>query len=266
MSSFQPTAYWEERLRANFDWKGVGFTSLGRNYNRWMYRLRRKVFLRAVHSIPLKWETARVLDIGSGTGFYVELWKQLGVQSVAGCDLTNFAVQRLRQTYPDEKFIQLDIGEELKCEPSETYDAISAFDVLFHIVDDHRFAQAIANVHKLLSPGGWFLFSELFVHGNALRAWHQVSRSLDEIEKILRQTGFVIEARRPAFVLMNLPLDISSKWPQFFWKAAMVPVRRSEWVGFAMGAALFSLDSLLTALFSESPTTEVMICRKADEG
>jgi SAM-dependent methyltransferase len=264
MSSFQPTAYWEERLRANFDWKGVGFTSLGRNYNRWMYRLRRKVFLRAVDSIPLKWETARVLDIGSGTGFYVELWKQLGVQSVAGCDLTNFAVHRLRQTYPDEKFIQLDIGEELKCEPSETYDAISAFDVLFHIVDDHRFAQAIANVHKLLSPGGWFLFSELFVHGNALRAWHQVSRSLDEIEKILRQTGFVIEARRPAFVLMNLPLDISSKWPQFFWKAAMVPVRRSEWVGFAMGAALFWLDSLLTALFSESPTTEVMVCRKAD--
>jgi hypothetical protein len=31
-------------------------------------------------------------------------------------------------------------------------------------------------------------------------------------------------------------------------------------------AALFSLDSILTALFSESPTTEIMICRKADEG
>ncbi len=266
MSSFQPTAYWEERLRANFDWKGVGFTSLGRNYNRWMYWLRRKVFLRAVHSIPLKWEAARVLDIGSGTGFYVDLWKQLGAQSVAGCDLTDFAVQRLRQTYPDEKFIQLDIGEKLTCEPPETYDAISAFDVLFHIVDDQRFAQAIANIHRLLSPGGWFLFSELFVHEETKRWEHVVARSLDEVERTMTSVGFRIVSRKPAFALMNQPLDSRNRPYVFLWRVFSRVIQTSDFVGYLAGACLSPLDLYLTRVMRESPTTEIMICRKADGG
>jgi SAM-dependent methyltransferase len=266
MSTFQPMAYWEERLRANFDWKGVGFSSLGRNYNRWMYRLRRKVFLRAVHSIPPKWEAVRVLDIGSGTGFYVDLWKQLGVQSVAGCDLTDFAVQRLRQAYPDEKFIQLDIGEKLQCEPRETYDAISAFDVLFHIVDDHRFAQAIANVHKLLSPGGWFLFSELFVHNETKRSEHMVARSLDDVERTLTSAGFRIVSRKPVFALMNEPLDCRNRPYVFLWKVFSRVIRTSDLVGYLAGACLSPLDLYLTRVIHESPTTEIMICRKADGG
>jgi SAM-dependent methyltransferase len=266
MSSFQPSAYWEERLRANFDWKGVGFTSLGRNYNRWMYRLRRKVFLRAAHSIPLKWEAARVLDIGSGTGFYIGLWKQLGAQSVAGCDLTDFAVQRLRQAYPDEKFIQLDIGEKLQCEPGETCDAISAFDVLFHIVDDSRYRQAIQNIHAMLAEGGWFLLSDLFVHNETKRSEHMVARSLDDVERTLTSAGFRIVSRKPVFALMNEPLDCSNRTYVFLWKAFSRVIRTSDLVGYLAGACLSPLDLYLTTVMHESPTTEIMICRKADEG
>jgi len=160
----------------------------------------------------------------------------------------------------------LDIGEKLTCEPPETYDAISAFDVLFHIVDDQRFAQAIANIHRLLSPGGWFLFSELFVHEETKRWEHVVARSLDEVERTMTSVGFRIVSRKPAFALMNQPLDSRNRPYVFLWRVFSRVIQTSDFVGYLAGACLSPLDLYLTRVMRESPTTEIMICRKADGG
>ncbi len=64
------------------------------------------------------------------------------------------------------------------------------------------------------------------------------------------------------FVMMNQPLDTTSRLHIFAWRAFTYPVRKSEAVGYLMGSMLYPFELLLTAALRESPTTEIMICRK----
>jgi SAM-dependent methyltransferase len=207
---------------------------------------------------------ANVLDIGSGTGFWLEQWKSLGVRSLRGTDITAVAAERLKRTFADVEVTQLDIAENLEgLAWSENFDIISAFDVLFHITDDNRFQRAIENISSLLKPEGYFFFSDNFVHGAARRSDHQVSRSLAEIERIVRKSGFRIIRRAPMFVLMNAPIDTTSRWPMLAWRAFMAPVHFVPLLGSVYGVALYPLELALTRWMSESPTTEMMICQKS---
>ncbi len=108
-STFEPERYWSERLEQTYSLAGVGWLGLGEPFNRWMYAVRRRVFRRTIRaSVDL--EGARVLDVGSGTGFYVGLWRELGVADITGSDLTGVAVERLRYLFPEVRFEQLDIS------------------------------------------------------------------------------------------------------------------------------------------------------------
>lgn len=266
MTTFDAASYWEDRLTRNPGVRGIGHTDLGTQYNRWLYRVRRRVFFRTIRSLrrstSMDWSSARVLDIGSGTGFYVQLWKEAGVQSITASDLTNIAIRRLREALPGQKALRLDIGETLPIEQLGQYQAISAFDVFFHIVDDTRYERAIQNVSSLLAPGGLFLFSDLFLHGETLRVEHMVCRPLEEVTRILRRAGFEILRRIPMFVIMAQPLDTRSVMGRFLWRLMTYPIKKSEAAGFVAGGILSAVEVGLTRFVSESPTTEIMVCRK----
>jgi SAM-dependent methyltransferase len=262
MTTFDADSYWEDRLRQNHGLRGVGYTLLGYQYNYWLYKVRRAVFLRTLRLIQPTWNSGDILDIGSGTGFYIQLWKQVGVQSVTGSDLTKTAVTRLAQCFPQERILSLDIGKEIISEHLGHYNAVSAFDVLFHIVDDARHRKAIENVSSLLLPDGLFLFSDIFVHGPTLRGEHVVFRSLEEVTRLLSSAGFEVLFRVPMFVVMNEPLDTANPSWSFRWKVMTYPVRKSEAIGFLLGGILYPVELILTKVLKESPTTEIIVCRK----
>lgn len=266
LPSFDPRQYWEERLRRDCDLAGVGYRRLGRFYNAWMYRVRARVFARVVRSLPVDWRHARVLDVGSGTGFYVEQWHRLGVPRVTGVDLTDAAVEALRRGFPEDHFEQLDIGQPLAsgCSLLATpFDAVSAMDVLFHVVDDAAYAQAFRNLATLLAPGGWLLWSDNFVHHGTERVPHQVSRSLAESTGAVEAAGFEVVRRVPMFVVMNYPADSRSRLAKLAWTGLVAPAALAEPLGWLVGAALYPLELALVRAMRESPSTEMMVCRKA---
>lgn len=254
--------YWETRLRQHPGLSGVGNTCLGESYIQWLYKVRRAVFLRIVSSLKVNLRTAQIFDVGSGTGFYLELWKQLGVCSITGCDITKIAVERLQSALPWARILRLDIAAALPAEESRRYDIVSAFDVLFHIVEEKQYEQAIRNVCDLLRPGGVFLFSDLLAHQGSHQSEHVASRPLGQVMALLAKTGFEVVSRVPMFVLMEEPLQSASPWYRFLWKLMMYPVKRSAWAGRVIGGALYPLELLLTRLFAESPTTEIVVCCK----
>lgn len=265
MDDLSSRDYWEDRLKENFGLHGTGFQGLGKLYNEYMYRVRRRVFLHLMNKLSMDFTTINVLDIGSGTGFYVGLWKNLGVISITGTDITSVAVENLKLKYPSDKFLQLDIGNELSYKSfSNKFDIISAFDVLFHIVDDTRYENAIRNIVSLLKPGGLFIFSDNFLHHNSVRSARQVSRSLDIIHKVLHENNFEVLLRRPMFVLMNAPVDTNKSVLKVIWRAIVSTVHHSEVSASIVCNILYPIELFLVSVVKESPSTEIMICKSAN--
>lgn len=268
VTSFDNREYWETRLREHYSLAGVGYLRLGRWYNQWMYRVRGEVFDRVVAAIGNRepgtgWRGAEVLDVGAGTGFYVDRWLRLGAR-VTGLDLTEVAVGELTRAFPAARFVRADIGGALEAIPLPPgrCDAVSAFDVLFHLVDDAQYARAFRNIAALLKPGGWFLWSDNFLRHAAERVRHQASRPLAESVRLVEAAGFEVVERLPMFVLMNYPADTRSRAARWAWTGLMAPVALIPPLGWALGAALYPIEKLLVRRKQESPSTELMVCRK----
>lgn len=259
---FDAKAYWEERLEARFDVSGVGFQGVSEGYNNWLYRVRRRVFLRAIRRLPFDIDGARVLDVGSGTGFYVDCWKEAGASRVEGCDITEVAVERLSQTYPSCHFHRFDIGDPLLDSIEPGFDAISAMDVFFHIVDDAKFKQALRNTFSLIRPGGAFIWTDNFLHGSERREEHIVHRSLSGTLATLEDVGFEILDRNPNFFVMNQPIDSDNRFLHKLWSWIRRADSHGETMGAWVGRILYPVELCLTSLARESPTTEIMICRR----
>ena len=268
---FDNRQYWEARLRQHYSLAGVGYLRLGRRFNEWMYRVRGSVFDRVVQARGNRqqatgnrpWEGQRVLDVGAGTGFYVDRWLRLGAD-VTGLDLTDVAVSELARSFPQAAFVRADIGGapgDVPLPPG-TFDAVSAFDVLFHIVDDAAYEQAFRSIAALLKPGGWFFWSDNFLRHPAERVQHQVSRTLAESTRCVTAAGFEVVERVPMFVLMNYPADTTSRLLRGAWTAMVAPAAIAEPVGWVLGAVLYPLEKMLVSMKRESPSTELMICRK----
>jgi SAM-dependent methyltransferase len=254
--------YWEQRLSDRFDLRGVGYIGMAEAYNKWLYRLRRLVFIRRITPLLSDLSAAKVLDVGSGTGFYIELWRMLGARKIVGIDLTEISVKRLRNKYPDCDFYQINIGAELTPLANHKFDVISAFDVLYHIIDDETYDKAIHNLFSLLKPGGVLLLSENFLHGKTERAARQVSRSLEYIQNQLFRVGLKPLGRFPQFFIMNAPVDTNSSLLKNFWRVLRYLAGRSEIVGWLTGFCLFPIEALLVFIKKESISSEIMICQR----
>jgi SAM-dependent methyltransferase len=248
--------------RSNIGFGAVGFGVLGTPFNTWMYRVRRRVLRRAVSRAGIRVAGAAVLDVGTGTGFYVREWQRLGAATVTGIDVSAAAVERLRVDIPNGTFLEADIADPTPDALRGEYDIVSAFDVLFHIVDDARFVQAIANLGRLTRPGGYLLLSENFLRGVTLRHEHQVSRTRGEIDQALSDAGFEPVLRLTMFVLLNAPVDSQSRLLRLFWRGLSGVSRRSHRLGGVLGAVLYRPELLLTAIVQEGPSTELVVCRR----
>lgn len=253
--------YWEKRLNDNYGLQGTGYIGLGKKYNAWMYRVRKKVVLKKLNELKFNYKDADVLDIGSGSGFYIDIWNKIGVKSLMGCDITSISIKNLKNMYPNREFLELDISSNM-IPISKKFDFISAFDVLFHIVDDDKYATAIKNIYNLLKPGGLLMFSENFVHTKSLHNPYQSTRSLYDIQSLLIESGFLILERSPMFYFMNAPVDSTSILINKFWNLIKRVVYKGEKLGSITGSLLYLLEIAMVSLKKESPSTELMICRK----
>jgi SAM-dependent methyltransferase len=261
-TSFDAGSYWEEMHRLNVGFAAVGFGVLGTQFNSWMYRVRHRVLQRALRRAAIQVRGASVLDVGTGTGFYVREWQRLGAADVTGLDVSAAAVSRLRGEIREARFLEADVADPISETLAGGFDIVSAFDVLFHIVDDERFGQAIENLGRLTRPGGHLLLSENFLRGSTIRHHHQVSRTEDEIDRALTSAGFETVLRLPMFVLLNSPVDSVSRSHRLFWRGLAGLSRRSHRLGGLLAGSLYLPELGLTAVVREGPSTELHVCKR----
>src|SRR5207248_10249647 len=130
---------------------GTGYPNLARSVNALLYRQMRRSVEAVVRRAGIEQEIPRasVLDIGSGSGVWIDFWRRHGARDLTGWDLTETSVGHLAGRFPDVQFQQVDIGAA-DVPSSRTFDVISAIAILQHITDDARFGQALTNVGRLL--------------------------------------------------------------------------------------------------------------------
>lgn len=266
MENFNAKDYWEERLGKNYGLDGVGYIGHGVKYNEWMYRIRKKIFRKYVTNNIKDIDNKAVLDIGSGTGFYINLWKKAGVKDLTGMDLTSVAVQNLEKNFPGIRFYEGDVSDNIShLFGGKKFDVISAFDVLFHVVDEDKFRKAIANISGLIKKDGLFILSDNFVHDKPSGGVHHVNRTLRDFTEVLEANDLEIIMRKPSFYFFNAPVDTDSKFLKRMWNTQSRIIYRGEKYANILGALLYPIELLILNLIKEGPSTEIMICRKKGE-
>lgn len=261
--------YWEKRLATSFDISRTGFLGLGQKYNEWLYRAckRNLDLVLKKHHIDVKGKT--ILDIGCGTGFWVQYFADLDIGALTGIDISRTSMARLSSIYPSYNFIEGDIASDTLSldNLNHTFDLILAFTVLYHIVSEEGFDIAIQNIRRFAKAGAYVLIS-----GNFLRTYqpyipgsHQFSRTYDRYEDALYSNGIEILDLMPIYYLLNAPVDISNpkllRLVQVMW-GLLHWVRNENYLNI-LGAILYVADAVILRFAKNSITSELLVCRVA---
>ncbi len=109
----------------------------------------------------------RLLDVGSGTGHWIDFFREVFfVGEAVGVEISSHMVKHLTEKYAGDEAVRIfeaDVADDSFTAGAigGPVDWISAIGVMFHIVDDARWRRALRNLARVLKPEGL-----LFVGGD----------------------------------------------------------------------------------------------------
>lgn len=153
---YRPKTFWNELLSNSFDLRGVGHFRLSNEENLKMYQEKEKIIRDELpkNNIIINGNSS-ILEIGCGTGYWIELLRSFGVKNYTGNDIADVSISTLKQKFPEYNFLLGDISEIPL--PGKAFDLAMMIDVTQHITDDGKFNKGLNNVWQSLKPGSYFL-------------------------------------------------------------------------------------------------------------
>ncbi len=179
----------------------------------WWHQGRRKIIEVLLKKYLTKTDSdVEILDLGCGTGINFEILRKFG--KVEGIDCSPEALKFCQRRGITE--VRQGDVENLTI-PENSYDAVTAFDILEHLKNDEK---AIENVYRVLKPGGiFFLLSPAYQflwsrHDEALH--HYRRYVLSDMHRKLNAAGFETIKRSYCISFLFLPIVfyrlITSLW------------------------------------------------------
>ncbi len=140
-------------------------------------------------------EGMRVLEVGCGRGVGTELiFKRFGAREVYAMDLDPDMIEKARRRladYPPDR-LTLAVGDVTAIEvEDESFDAVFNFAIIHHVPD---WQAAVAEIRRVLKPGGRFFFEEVTKH--ALDKWSYRTFMEHPTENRFSAREFVAELER----------------------------------------------------------------------
>ncbi|QMV74984.1 methyltransferase domain-containing protein [Comamonas piscis] len=131
-----------------------------------------------------------LLDLGCGTGL---LGASLGAIDgyIMGVDMSSKMLEQAAKHKVYYKFHQVNLLEALAATPANTFEAITALDVLIYVGD---LQQTLADAYRVLAPGGVLIFS--CEHGDVtgpdtqLHAFGRYTHTLSSTVRLAKAAGF----------------------------------------------------------------------------
>ncbi|MFC8431904.1 class I SAM-dependent methyltransferase [Streptomyces sp. NPDC057253] len=119
------------------------------------------------HPLHLSWldgisRHAAILDYGCGYGRVMEELEQHGFDNLTGADISPGMIKRARYLHPTMRFAALD-APPLSPYPDAGFDAVLLFAVLTCVPGDEAQRRLIAELNRILKPGGILYISDLLL-------------------------------------------------------------------------------------------------------
>jgi SAM-dependent methyltransferase len=165
----------------------------------------------------------QVLDIGSGTGHWVDFYLDVYLaRAVTAVEFVPQMAEFLRAKYAgrgEVTVLAADIVDEPL--PEGAFDIVNAIGVMFHIVDDERWRCAVARLLAALKPGGLMLVGGDFGAETRDVQFHRIDRFESWREH---------DASDASAELVNKRVRSLADWSELVVSlgAAIVDVARSE--------------------------------------
>jgi len=170
----------------------------------WWFVGRRRIIETMLHDIQAKLDTAhpRILDVGCGTGANLEMLARFG--EAEGVDVSLDALSFCRERGLNN--VRHGDAERLPY-PDNSFDLVTAFDVIEHLDNDQM---GLGEIFRVLKPGGRaLLFVPAFMFlwgvqddiGN-----HRRRYTLSELTQRVKATGFTIERATYANLIFFMPI------------------------------------------------------------
>ncbi len=137
---------------------------------------------------------AKILDVGCGTGYPIDTYLSSKGHHITGIDISRKLLDVAKsRNLPNIKYLEVDFMEY---QTSETFDAIIAFDSLWHIPYDqqHSIYTILAN---LLNDDGYLLFTHGIEDGEITgkmfeETFYYSALNQDEVTCLLEENHFKI--------------------------------------------------------------------------
>jgi len=168
------------------------------------------------HEVDIR--SADILDAGCGNGVYSKYYADRGAE-VTGIDFSEAAIKSIR-----EQGIVGDYGvgsiDSLPVD-ADSFDIVHCFSVLYHLVDDDNWADAISELNRVLRPGGGLLLRIDWIDDERDVAEHVRFRPKSRYQNLLRGVGCevvetytIYDEPRLAMVSKRIPwlLRMDSFW------------------------------------------------------
>ncbi|MDQ2730123.1 MAG: class I SAM-dependent methyltransferase [Armatimonadota bacterium] len=230
--TFDPVSYWSDLIVGSSaaDVDEVGISDMGRSFNRIAYSLRLHALNRICGQVDISPPNIKIFEAAFGVGYYLKYWRSRGCRDIVGVDLSPMAKENVQRQFPE---FDLRLGNlaEMHHWPDWTkltnsFDLVTAVDVLYHVIDEDATRQAVDNLSKLVAPDGVFIFTEKFRrHSMPVRETENVlRRPLEWYSAILEENGLVFERMLPVFWCMDPPVfsdgfDLSASLARLLWVA-----------------------------------------------
>jgi SAM-dependent methyltransferase len=256
--------YWNRRYDT-VDATRSGHIDLPVEYNLWLYRRKQDHARRALAEVGASLRGARLLEIAAGSGAWIPFWEGQGVSDYCGVDISERAIEALQGRFPARRLFRHDLNDlNIAGVVGAGYDCVSAIDVLYHVVDDGRFAGVLKDLASVVKPGGILLLHDQFLHGPPQNYGGYIRwRRLADYQAALESAGFEVLYRRPTFFFMVQAADYTGRPAQVMhaiWDHLTRPA-----IGRApsfTGAVGYVTDTVICSLLRNGPSFNVMVCRK----
>jgi SAM-dependent methyltransferase len=266
---YDPKAYWA-RLHEEGSLRSVGQSGLPVELNAWLYRALERNLRSFLRRYGLtRPPPRRVYEVGAGTGYWTPFWHHLGAERVDGCDLAEAAIDRLRERFPGGTFVAGDIAESGVIPADGSYDLVTVFNVLLHIMDEERFAEAARNLAAAVAPGGHVLLVEpaLFL-AESVRPLRpnasSTARPLERYRDVLETAGLEFVVGEASTTVANNPIEQGLAHIgrfQWSWKTAVKNARKGPRRAALVGRILYFIDRPLMRT-GVAPSGKILLFRR----